>query len=466
MERRATPVGIDRTEAAALAYFAVGVASEGSIGGRDVAYRLSFAGSIRDGRLFPVGNSGYSIGTLQTDLGQHPEAARHLVEAYRAWSAAQPPPRPMDADDAASWTALEDLLSRTGREIRREGGRDIAPEAKADLQRFLASDAGVDFVHRRDVAQVGHLLRPDSTEDRPALHAIAGTPLFRNAEPEDRLRLATVFLKLENQSGRALYPALAERIRRGEFDSVAAVTGALDARQDYISSGMRHALAGTEAYLALRRVPVAEPVGEAAARVLAEPLVHPRSLPFDGGCGAITRARYDAVRAVFLQPARSLETLQALERGARDARGEKPVAARPDGSEPTLRIDPELQARVHAMGEALGAAGHPALDRIAASLMRASEVAGLQGVRHLATGGRHLVAWDGDPADPATRWSAVPIDQARLIPVEESLRACARRGDTASVLAAPTPAIDRAPATGPLGPGWDSNPHGLSAGRF
>src|SRR5690606_28409187 len=123
---------------------------------------------------------------------------------------------------------------------------------------------------------------------------------FRGADADDRLRLAAIFLKLENQSGRALYPALADRIQRGELGSVGAVADALDARQDYVSSGVRHTLAGAEAYLALRKVAMTHPMGEAAASVLAAPLVHPRSLPFDGGCGAITRARYDAVKSVFL----------------------------------------------------------------------------------------------------------------------------------------------------------------------
>lgn len=45
-------------ELRAVAYFAVGVTSEGSIAGRDVSYRLSFAGNVRDGVMEPVGNSG------------------------------------------------------------------------------------------------------------------------------------------------------------------------------------------------------------------------------------------------------------------------------------------------------------------------------------------------------------------------------------------------------------------------
>jgi len=78
-------------ELQAAAYFAVGVASEGSIAGRDLAYRLSFAGNVGpDGRMRPVANSGYSFGTMQVDLGQHPAVARDLLDHYQAWAATQP----------------------------------------------------------------------------------------------------------------------------------------------------------------------------------------------------------------------------------------------------------------------------------------------------------------------------------------------------------------------------------------
>ena len=67
------------SELRAVVYFAIGVGSEGSVGGRDVSNRLSFAGTFRNGLMIPEGNSGFSIGTLQTDLGQHPEVVPPLI---------------------------------------------------------------------------------------------------------------------------------------------------------------------------------------------------------------------------------------------------------------------------------------------------------------------------------------------------------------------------------------------------
>ena len=81
------PNPLTDNELQAAAYFAVGVTSEGSIAGRDVAYRLSFAGNVgAGGRMEPVANSGYSLGTLQIDLGQHPDVARDLLDSYQAWA--------------------------------------------------------------------------------------------------------------------------------------------------------------------------------------------------------------------------------------------------------------------------------------------------------------------------------------------------------------------------------------------
>lgn len=74
-ERVTVTPGLSDAELRAVAYFAIGVGSEGSVASKDASNRLSFAGNIVDDTMRPVGNSGLSIGTLQTDLGQHTEVA-------------------------------------------------------------------------------------------------------------------------------------------------------------------------------------------------------------------------------------------------------------------------------------------------------------------------------------------------------------------------------------------------------
>lgn len=71
---------LSREDFQTIAYFAVGVASES----KSKAYKLVIAANQNsDGTLRPIGNSGYSIGTIQTDLGQHPEVAKDLVSSYQ-----------------------------------------------------------------------------------------------------------------------------------------------------------------------------------------------------------------------------------------------------------------------------------------------------------------------------------------------------------------------------------------------
>lgn len=129
---------LTENELQAAAYFAVGVTSEGSIAGRDLAYRLSFAGNVGpDGRMRPVANSGYSFGTMQVDLGQHPAVARDLLDHYQSWAATQPDRAALEfAPD--EYETMLGALQRTGRQMRADDAVDID---RSGLNRFLASDA-------------------------------------------------------------------------------------------------------------------------------------------------------------------------------------------------------------------------------------------------------------------------------------------------------------------------------------
>lgn len=180
-------------ELRALAYFVVGVGSEGSIGGRDVSNRLAFAGTIRNGVMDPVGNSGYTIGTLQTDLGAHPEAAVQLVDAYQTWARTNHPEWVL-TDPQRTQTASD--LGRNGRAIETQNGRPVDATVKSHLDSFLATDAGKTFVYDRDIAQIDTLMRPSGGMDQ-----LRGTTLYQSSSLDDQAKLATVVLKLENQGG-------------------------------------------------------------------------------------------------------------------------------------------------------------------------------------------------------------------------------------------------------------------------
>ena len=188
---------LTENELQAAAYFAVGVTSEGSIAGRDLAYRLSFAGNVGpDGRMRPVANSGYSFGTMQVDLGQHPAVARDLLDHYQSWAATQPDRAALEfAPD--EYETMLGALQRTGRQMRADDAVDID---RSGLNRFLASDAGRAFVHGLDTLHVQSVTATDDMVGNrdTALERLRRTELYRNASGDAQAELAGMFMKLQN----------------------------------------------------------------------------------------------------------------------------------------------------------------------------------------------------------------------------------------------------------------------------
>ena len=168
-------------ELRAIAYYAVGVSSEGG----DRAHQLSVAGNHvheKDGTVLlePIGNSGYSVGEMQTDLGQHHDDATALVNAYQDWAKAHHPAAEagwvLSDAERARQTAL---LQRDGHHIRDanydadrhayhgaanipasiypKAGPDIDPTFKSHLDTFLATDDGMSAVNRLDAKQIDGL---------------------------------------------------------------------------------------------------------------------------------------------------------------------------------------------------------------------------------------------------------------------------------------------------------------------
>jgi hypothetical protein len=156
----ASAASVSDNELRAALYFAVGVSSEGSVNGRNVGYELSFAGYIHhegdtvrrspaetgkfhDGQLEPIYNSGYSIGTLQTDLGQQRDSAARnagpLLDAYQQWARSQSATHPELELTTAEFTESKTALHRMGNEIRgdatttADNGYDLSSGIKSRL---------------------------------------------------------------------------------------------------------------------------------------------------------------------------------------------------------------------------------------------------------------------------------------------------------------------------------------------
>lgn len=311
------PVALTDAELRALAYFGVGIGSEGGDSGRDVSHRLSFAGNVRNGVIVPVGNSGYSIGTLQTDLGQHPEVAGTLVDAYQAWARTAHPDWLLS--DAERAQTISDL-GRNGRTIVAQEGRALDATIKSRLDSFLASDDGITYVHNRDIAQVDFLMRPGG-----GVNQLRETVLYQNATADEQSKLATIVLKLENQGGNRYYPRIINGINDETIGSVeearTAVNGLLPNRggrsrtePDYIETGVSHALEATEVFNGLRSTARHGPIYQPWQNVLADPLINPVQTGQDANRPDL-RAEYMAVKTLFLQKTSSPAFIEILDQG-------------------------------------------------------------------------------------------------------------------------------------------------------
>ncbi|MCC4599307.1 hypothetical protein LL964_04705 [Xanthomonas melonis] len=313
-----------------LAYFAIGVASEGSMAGKNVAYRLSFAGSMNDGVMTPIGNSGFSIGTLQTDLGQHPDVATGLVDAYQGWARQQTPAVALSEQQRTQ--TIHDL-QRDGHAIKAENGRALDGTVKSNIDRFLASDAGVAFVHEHDRTQVEQLMRTgDGAKDLgSAVQQLRKTDLYAESGLNDQAKLATMIMKLENQAGRGRYPGVLKGINDGTLQSVDDVKTRIDGmlpnkivkgheQADYIESGVEHALKGTAVFNALREANQASPLSAAYGSVVADPLINPTDARNGHGATDVSH-HYGVVKTLFLQNGEAPAFIQSVDQGASHAWG-------------------------------------------------------------------------------------------------------------------------------------------------
>lgn len=331
------PTPLTQEELRAAAYFAVGVTSEGSIGGRDVSYRLSFAGNVGPGgRMQPVGNSGYSFGTLQIDLGQHPDVARDLLDNYQRWAATQTDRAALELSPRAYNDTLTSL-QRTGRQMTAAGAVDID---RSHLNRFFASDAGRTFVHGLDTQHANGVTAVDNVRGNndSALERLQRTNVYRNASDEDQARFAGMFMKLQNQAGNGYWPGIMQRVEAGTLTTPDQVKTAIDGLlpnlrngdPDYIQSGADNTLRGVTVFNALRNARQENPLSQAWTNVAANPLVGPVAAHQPNQANPNLGFQYDTVRSLFLTPEASGRFISALDRGATLSEGNP--QAQPNGS--------------------------------------------------------------------------------------------------------------------------------------
>ncbi|MBO9867701.1 hypothetical protein J7433_21940, partial [Xanthomonas phaseoli pv. dieffenbachiae] len=302
-------------ELRATLYFAVGVTSES----RYAAYRLEVAGdNPRTPALEPADNSGYTIGTIQTDLGQHYQPSipngenvpRDLINAYQGWARAHQPQSVLTEEQADR--AVADL-GRDGRAIRGDAGRPVDADVKSRLDTFLASDAGISWVHERDVAQIDKLM------DR-AIGPLQRSDLYQHASLDDQVKLTAMVGKAYNQN-EVRTASMIRNLEGNQYHSVADVSAAIDGlspnrsgRGDYFEMGRDDALRGAAVVNALRNANRESPLSTAWASVLADPLVNPTALNADRAHQNLPH-EYPVIKNLFIHDDRAGQFIGALDRG-------------------------------------------------------------------------------------------------------------------------------------------------------
>lgn len=309
---------LSEAELRATIYFAVGVTSESG----NKAYMLAVAGDrAATARLEPADNSGYSIGTIQTDLGQHYQPAnprgenvpRDLVNAYQDWAARARPDDVLSEDEVAQ--TISDL-GRNGRQIRAQDGRALDATVRSNIDDFLASDEGVTWVHERDVVQVNKLMRE-------AIPVLQQSEVYQNASLDEQVRLATVVSKAYNQNETAS-ARLLTGLRDDRYQSFSDVSNAIDGlsprADDYFEGGRDRALLGANVVNALRNADPGSPLRASWDLVRDNSLTNPTQLDQRPDGERLAHA-YPAVRNLFVEYDRAPPFINALNVGGTYAYG-------------------------------------------------------------------------------------------------------------------------------------------------
>ena len=309
---------LSEAELRATIYFAVGVTSESG----NQAYALAVAGDrAATARLEPADNSGYSLGTIQTDLGQHYQPAdprgenvpRDLVNAYQGWAARERPNDVLSEEEVAQ--TISDL-GRNGRQIKAQDGRALDATVKSNIDNFLASDQGVTWVHERDVAQVNKLMRE-------AIPALQQSEVYQNSSLDEQVRLATVVSKAYNQNETAsarLLTGLRDDLYQNFSDVSNAIDGLSPRAGDYFEGGRDRALLGAKVVNALRNADPGSPLRASWDLVRDNSLTNPTQLHQRPEGERLVHA-YPAVRNLFVEYDRAPPFINALNVGGTYAYG-------------------------------------------------------------------------------------------------------------------------------------------------
>ncbi|MBJ6980970.1 hypothetical protein [Luteimonas sp. MC1572] len=451
----------------AIAYNAVGRASEV---GTFPAYAL----------VHSTGNSGWSVGMVQWDFGQRGrgEKVHLLLDNYQAWS------RPEDRFSNVEVDSLTNRLQRRG-----QVGNGLTQGEQERLNAYLRSDSGRDFVNALNreqieykwarigepLSQVGWLQDLGVSDPAAVGEIVAMTSKLFNQNETRGARLLQQLLGTEMSSEavehwigssgiEGLNPQARKAIVSGR-DSVLAgirLMNAMETGHGALSTRWREVVY-VNGDAALARGFNINPELQLFDAMMRDPaqgsrifrnveLGLPSGPAISSGINKLARlemARVELDVAGDLSVTGPRGFQYRLSEAGWTLVGE-PVARRrevdtPDHIElgraqPMSPGNGAAEARGLADGRSVPDVGaHDDACGIAGSVLQDVQRSGMTGVTlaRLSEGGARtlqdssgkLIAWQGDPRDPATRWSVTSVEDAAGVDVDQVLRHCNRAVD-------------------------------------
>ena len=295
-------MAISEKDFQAAAYFAIGLTSEGSLNGKERAYELTIAhqkGTNEAVRLVPIQNSGYAIGVIQTDFGQHPEVAKRMVHFFQDWAKAYRPDLRFDDKEVAPFIAQ---LSRTGNQVKlKYHNEPLNPKIKPAINAFLASPVGMAFVHAHDVKQINLL-------QELRFQRATKTALYQQSNDEDKLRLVVSLAKLANVKGLGGSKPIMEAVEENQFANFSDFHKWIEEKYPNQLRDVDNALKGLDVIFALEKAHPNNPLRQYWEKIKQDPLANPVQIKEPD------KSHYKEIRELFVNPQMGLRRIQQHEK--------------------------------------------------------------------------------------------------------------------------------------------------------
>ncbi len=189
----------------------------------------------------PIGNSGYSLGSLQSDFGQRAYLVDDLVSKYETWAGTNPDRLVSEDADLAATLKMNGRTLDSNRTDYTE--RPISTADTTKFNTFLKSDEGRQTVWEMDQKQINEKLLPFADK-------IMATSMFDALTDEtEKIEVLSVSMKLFNQAeGKA--NSLLKKIEDGKLTSFSDIETELTSTNNasYIRSGFNHTKEGADLF--------------------------------------------------------------------------------------------------------------------------------------------------------------------------------------------------------------------------